>query len=58
MKYMEAGTLSTLYVILSPVGVLTGSVDRLDLSKVVQGEGTKKVEKAKYKNKRNVKPSN
>lgn len=41
---METGTLSSLSRILSPVGMLTGSVDRLDLGKGVQGEGTKEKE--------------
>lgn len=36
--------------------MLTGSVDRLDPGKRVQGEGTKEVEKQKHK-KRKVKPS-
>lgn len=46
---METGTLSPLSGILSPVGMLTGSVDRLDLGKGVQGEGTKEAEKEEHK---------
>lgn len=37
VKDMETGTLSPLSGILSQVGVFTGSVDRLDLGKRVQG---------------------